>query len=90
MAERVELERRMERLERDLRYFKLALEGERDPHRRLLLLTQIRNVEVQILALVQETRAQVQRENRFMQEALARLEEAQKSKDNRPDKHGKS
>ena len=64
----------MEKLERDLAYFKQALEKERDPERRRLLLQQIRDVEVDILALLTARREAVQRENRYMQEALDRLE----------------
>jgi hypothetical protein len=40
----------MDRLERDLIFFELKLERERDPFRRNLLLGQIRDIEEQILA----------------------------------------
>ena len=64
----------MERLERDLRYFKLALEAEEDPDRRRLILEQIQQVEQSILNLLQQQRAQIQRENEFMRRALEALE----------------
>ena len=60
----------MERLEQDLRYFRLLLETERDPFRRNLLLGQIRDVEQEILNLLIAERRQVERENKNLQDAL--------------------
>ena len=68
----------MERLERDLTFFKRALEEERDPERRRLLMIQIRNIETEILRLLREERARVMRENAFMQKALDEYEAANK------------
>ena len=70
----------MERHERDLTYFELLLEGERDPHRRRLILQQIRDVKRQILELLTAQRAQVQRENALFQMALDQIEDAENKK----------
>ena len=61
----------MDRLERDLRYFKLELAREQDPFRRNLLLVRIRDTERQILDLMRAESARLERENRNMEEALA-------------------
>ena len=63
----------MERLEQDLRYFKLELSREQDPFRRNLLLVQIRDTEQRILNLMREESARLARENRNMEEALAMI-----------------
>ena len=60
------------------RYFKDELSRERDPLRRELLLIQIRNVEENILRLLQAERLQNQRENLFMQRALEEYEKKQR------------
>ena len=70
--------RNMDRLERDLTFFKLALEQERDPERIRLLLIQIRDIERQILTLLREERSRVRRENDLMRKALDDYEEANK------------
>ena len=70
----------MERHERDLTYFKLLLEEERDPHRKRLILQQIRDVKRQILELLTAQRAQVQRENALFQMALDQIEDAENKK----------
>jgi hypothetical protein len=67
----------MERLEQDLRFFRQELENEHDPFRRNLLLSQIRDVEQEIVNLLRQQRAQVERENRNLREAL---EDAMKKK----------
>ena len=64
----------MERNERDLNFFKRALEEEEDPERRRLILIQIREVETDILNRLMEERARIQRENAFMQKALDEYE----------------
>ena len=68
----------MERNEKDLTFFKLALEQERDPERRRLLLEQIRDIQREILRRVREERARVQRENEFFKRALDELEKKKK------------
>jgi hypothetical protein len=56
------------------RYFKRLLEAKRDPFRRGLILEQIRDVESEILELLQAQRRQIQKENDFMQQALDEYE----------------
>ena len=70
---------KMEKNEKDLTFFKLALEQERDPQRRMLLLQQIRDVKQEILQRVREERARVQRENENMQKALDEYEANKKN-----------
>ncbi|WP_353079740.1 hypothetical protein [Flavobacterium sp.] len=60
----------MDRLERDLVFFELQLERERDPFRRNLLLGQIRDIEEQILADLRRQRDRAERQNRNLQDAL--------------------
>ena len=59
-----------ERLLADLRYFRLQLEMERDPFRRNLLMGQIRDVQLEIYNLLQQERAQVEQENKNLEDAL--------------------
>ena len=61
---------KMDRLERDLLFFKQELERERDQFRRNLLLGQIRDIEEEILADLRRQRARAERENKNLQEAL--------------------
>ena len=61
---------RLERLEQDLRFFRLQLETERNQFRRNLLLGQIRDVELDILHELQRQRIRVEAENRNLQDAL--------------------
>lgn len=68
----------MERNEKDLTFFKRALEEEDDPERRRLLLEQIRAVESEILNRLREERDRVQRENAFMKKALDEYEAKKK------------
>ena len=63
----------MDKLERDLTFFKLSLEGEENLDRRRLILQQILDIKTQILNLTRQERARVQRENQIMQEALDKL-----------------
>ena len=72
--------RNMDRLERDLTFFELALEQERDPDRRRLLLEQIRNIKSDILSRLREERARIRRENELMKRALDEYEAATKKK----------
>ena len=54
----------MERLLEDLRYFRQALETERDQFRRNILLRQIRDVQQEILNQLRAERAQLEGENK--------------------------
>ena len=65
----------MDKLQKDLTYFKLVLEGEANRERRMLIQTQIREILAKILELQREERARVQQENRFMEEALRQYAE---------------
>ena len=60
----------MDRLEQDLRFFRLQLETERDQFRRNLLLGQIRDVEQQILNLLRQERALLEHQNQNLQDLL--------------------
>jgi hypothetical protein len=60
----------MERLEADLRFFRLQLETERNQFRRNLILGQIRDVEQSILNRLRQQRAQLERENKNLQDML--------------------
>ena len=60
----------MERLEQDLRFFRRELETERNQFRRNLLLGQIRDIQQEIVNLLRAERAQVERQNRNLQDAL--------------------
>ena len=61
---------KMERLEQDLRFFRQQYDTERDHYRRLLLLSQIRDVEQDIVTLLRQERQQAEQENKNLQEAL--------------------
>ena len=60
----------MRNFERDLRFFERELEKEEDPFKRNLLLGQIRDIKMEILQNLRRERAQVERENRNLQDAL--------------------
>ena len=60
----------MERLEADRRFFTQQLAIERDQFRRNLILGQIRDIDVQILHLLRQERARVERENQNLEEML--------------------
>lgn len=60
----------MDRLNRDLTFFRRELEKEKDPLRRELILEQMVEVEKSILEILREERRQAERENRNLQEAL--------------------
>jgi hypothetical protein len=62
--------RKMERLEADRRFFTQQLAIERDQFRRNLILGQIRDIDVQILHLLRQERARVERENQNLEEML--------------------
>jgi hypothetical protein len=70
--ERREQERkaRMERLETDLRFFENELANERDQYMRNVLLGQIRDIKQEMLHLLREERADVERQNENLKEML--------------------
>ena len=70
----------MDRLDRDLTFFTRELERERDSFRRTLLLCQICRVESQILASMRAERAELERQNRNMEEFLELVRERQTEK----------
>ena len=70
----------MDRLEQDLRFYKLELAREQDPFRRNLLLVQIRDTEQKILNLMRQESERLSRENRNMEEALDMLQKAEARK----------
>jgi lysyl-tRNA synthetase class I len=61
---------KMRNLEQDLRFFEQELERERDPFRRNLILGQICEIKQEILNNLRRERAQAERENKNLQEAL--------------------
>jgi phage shock protein A len=69
----------MRNFERDLRFFERELEKEEDPFKRNLLLGQIRDIKMEILQNLRRERAQVERENRNLQDALESCLKAKKS-----------
>lgn len=71
----------LDRLSRDLRYFKQELERENDPMRRNLILTQIRNIEQRLLNIMVADRERIERENKNMEEALRRIRERERDRD---------
>ena len=70
--ERREQERKakMERLETDLRFFENELANERDQYMRNVLLGQIRDIKQEMLHLLREERADVERQNENLKEML--------------------
>lgn len=70
----------MDRLEQDLRFYKLELAREQDPFRRNLLLVQIRDTEQKIVNLMRQESERLSRENRNMEEALDMLQKAEARK----------
>ena len=69
----------MRNFERDLRFFERELEKEEDPYKRNLLLGQIRDIKMEILQNLRRERAQVERENRNLQDALESCLKTKKS-----------
>ena len=70
----------MDRLEEDLRFFKMELERENDPYRRSLLLERIAITEQSILSLMVEERERLPRQNSNMEKALAILLQQEEDK----------
>ena len=60
----------MDRLEEDLRFFRLQLENEHDQFMRNILLGQIRDIEQQILNLLRQQRARLEQENNNLEDLL--------------------
>ena len=69
----------MKNFERDLRFFERELEKKEDPFKRNLILGQIRDIKMEILQNLRRERAQVERENRNLQDALESCLKAKKS-----------
>ena len=70
----------MDRLEEDLRFFRMELERENDLFRRRLLLKRIAITEQTILSLMVEERERLQRQNSNMEKALAILRQREEDK----------
>jgi hypothetical protein len=71
----------MERLERDLRFFEQQLARERDPFLRLVILGQIRDVKEQKSHLLEQQVAQLEEENKSLDDAIqAALKAGRKKK----------
>ena len=70
----------MDRLEQDLRFFKVELERENNAFRRRLLLERIAHTEQRILDLMVEERTRLDRANRNMEFALAIIHKREQDK----------
>ena len=70
----------MDRLEQDLRFFKVELERENNPFRRRLLLERIAFTEQRILDLMVEERNRLDRANRNMEFILAIIHKREQDK----------
>ena len=70
----------MDRLEQDLRFFKVELERENNPFRRRLLLERIAHTEQRILDLMVEERNRLDIANRNMEFALAIIRKREQDK----------
>ena len=60
----------MDRLEKDLKFFTLEYEKEKNSFRKNLLLSQIRDIKQEQLNLLKEERRRCEIQNRNLQEAL--------------------
>ena len=74
------MERQIERLEEDLRYYTRELEREHDPFRRRLLQQRIAATQRAILALMTEERNCIDRENTNMEICLEILRKREEDK----------
>ena len=52
----------MERLQRDLKYFELQMEGEEDRERKILIITQMNEINAKINEILRKERDQLQKE----------------------------
>ena len=77
----VEREKKMDKFEQDLRFFRYELERERDPFRRNLLLREIARVERLLLDHMREERNRIDLENRNMEAALDIIRRHSQKKD---------
>lgn len=68
-------------MRRDIAYFKLELSQERDPERRMWLLTQIRDCELELLDIARATRLAFECANSNLEKAMAIIKERQRKKD---------
>ena len=64
---------KMDRLEADLRYFRMGLEREQDPFRRRLLMERIAITQQRVLDLLQQERQELERQTANMERARAIL-----------------
>ena len=58
-------------------YYKAELETERDPVTRRWLIQQLANAETEVLNILRADRERLERENRNMEEALAKIRQRQ-------------
>jgi malate synthase len=68
----------MDKLERDLEFFKMELEAENDPLRRTLIEEEITKIKWKILHTLREERKELDRQNENMQKRLDQLEASKK------------
>ena len=74
------MERQIQRLEEDLRFYKRELEREQDPFRRRLNQQRIAATQRAILALMVEERSRIDRENANMEFILEILRKREENK----------
>ena len=70
----------MDRLEADLRYFRMELEREQDPFRRRLLMERIVITERRVLDLMRQERQELERQTANMERARAILRKREEDK----------
>ena len=70
----------MDRLEADLRYFRMELEREQDPFRRRLLMERIVITEQRLLDLKRQERQELERQTANMERARAILRKREEDK----------
>ena len=70
----------MDRLEADLRYFRMELEREQDPFRRRLLMERIAITEQRVLDLMRQERQELERQTANMERARAILRKREEDK----------
>ena len=70
----------MDRLEADLRYFRMELEREQDPFRRRLLMERIVITERRLLDLMRQERQELERQTANMERARAILRKHEEDK----------
>ena len=70
----------MDRLEADLRYFRMELEREIDPFRRRLLMERIAITQQRVVDLLQQERQELERQTANMERARAILRKREEDK----------